>query len=297
MSSVRTAKLVVRQVLPYSAFTKRSRNISLHAKRNDRMVHTLPSEYAIEVRRVLELAERSLDTWEVLHSPFLPPPALLECVARLKRMSEVQFITWGGYDQAERCRITVGREETLLEPTIQSPASIGQVAAVAVKGNFLFDPASHRDFLGAALGTGIERSVLGDILVQGDVGAQLLCTPSIVEHLEVALTQVRTVPVVCKRVDLNELRVPEARVKEIESVESSLRLDAIGSAGFRISRAKLAEVIRSGDLKLNWKVCQKPSINVSPGDLISFPGKGRVEVCSINETKKGKFSVIMKRYL
>ncbi len=33
----------------------------------------------------------------------------------------------------------------------------GGVAALNVKGNFIFDAATHRDFLGALLGTGIER--------------------------------------------------------------------------------------------------------------------------------------------
>lgn len=32
------------------------------------------------------------------------------------------------------------------------------VAALDVSGNFMFDAATHRDFLGACLGTGIDRS-------------------------------------------------------------------------------------------------------------------------------------------
>ena len=36
-------------------------------------------------------------------------------------------------------------------------AQAGGVAALNVRGNFMFDPATHRDFLGALLGTGIER--------------------------------------------------------------------------------------------------------------------------------------------
>ena len=46
-----------------------------------------------------------------------------------------------------------------------------------VSGNFMFDAADHRDFLGAVLGTGIERYRVGDILVQGERGAQVLATP------------------------------------------------------------------------------------------------------------------------
>lgn len=43
---------------------------------------------------------------------------------------------------------------------------------------------------GACLGTGIERDKVGDILITGESGAQILCTPNLVEHLEQALTQV-----------------------------------------------------------------------------------------------------------
>lgn len=64
------------------------------------------------------------------------------------------------------------------------------VNAVLVKGNFMFDSATHRDFLGACLGTGIERSKVGDILVQGEQGAQILLVPELVPHLEMSLTQV-----------------------------------------------------------------------------------------------------------
>lgn len=66
------------------------------------------------------------------------------------------------------------------------------VSAVLVKGNFIFDSATHRDFLGACLGTGIERSKVGDILVQGESGAHILVVPELVAHLEMSLTSVST---------------------------------------------------------------------------------------------------------
>ena len=67
------------------------------------------------------------------------------------------------------------------------------VSAVFVKGNFIFDSATHRDFLGACLGTGIERSRVGDILVQGEQGAHILVVPDLVPHLETNLTSVSAI--------------------------------------------------------------------------------------------------------
>lgn len=59
-----------------------------------------------------------------------------------------------------------------------------------VEGNFLFDSASHGDFLGAALNTGIKREGLGDVIVQGDTGAIIFTTPEVSQHLEAILMRV-----------------------------------------------------------------------------------------------------------
>ena len=70
-------------------------------------------------------------------------------------------------------------------------AQMNAVSAVLVKGNFMFDSATHRDFLGAMLHQcGIERSKVGDIIVQGEQGAQILLVPELVPHLEMELKRV-----------------------------------------------------------------------------------------------------------
>ena len=43
--------------------------------------------------------------------------------------------------------------------------------------------------------------------------------------------QVRTVPVKARRVPLSELKVRAAKVEEVQSIEASMRLDALASAG------------------------------------------------------------------
>ena len=83
-------------------------------------------------------------------------------------------LTDGAQTQAERCRMLVGSVD-LLPPAPDpddaeyqaAPALAEAVAALEVAGNFMFDAATHRDFLGAVLGTGIERSKVGGWAVQG----------------------------------------------------------------------------------------------------------------------------------
>ena len=49
---------------------------------------------------------------------------------------------------------------------------------------------THRDFLGALMNLGIERDVLGDIIVRGAVG-YVFCEDAMADYLEKNITQVR----------------------------------------------------------------------------------------------------------
>ena len=60
-----------------------------------------------------------------------------------------------------------------------------------------------------------------------------------------------------------QVRAP--RVEEVSSVEASLRLDAVASAGFRMSRGKMTDLIKSGDVRVNWRAGCKASSEVKPG--------------------------------
>ncbi|MBA0783636.1 hypothetical protein Gotri_001321, partial [Gossypium trilobum] len=92
------------------------------------------------------------------------------------------------------------------------------------------------------------------------------------------------------------------RTQSFKTVEASLRVDALASAGFKISRSKLVNLISNGDVRVNWTTVTKNGTTLKTGDIVSVSGKGRLKVseCSIgeiNSTKKGKFSVELIRYL
>ena len=50
-------------------------------------------------------------------------------------------------------------------------------------------------------------------------------------------------------VPLSDLRVPQPRVQESTTTEASLRLDAVASAGFKVSRSKMLDAIKAGDTR------------------------------------------------
>lgn len=239
--------------------------------------------------RVLDQAEQAIKTWEVVCTDFLSPPELLEIQQMFSRLTEVHILAWGGYPQAERQRVAIARADLPLD---QSQVAI---AAIDIAGNFLFDPASHRDFLGALLGTGIVREKVGDILVLGERGAQAIVVPEMVEFLSMSLTQVRSVPVKTQAIELSELKIREPKKKELTTVEASMRLDAIASAGFGMSRSKMADLINAGDVRVNWKDITQSSYQLKPGDLVAIRGKGRLEVGEVAVTKKERYRVQLTR--
>ncbi len=246
-------------------------------------------EHREEIARIIDLAEQAIRTWEVVLTDFLSPPLLAEVQQIFAHLTEVQVLAWGGYPQAERQRLGIARAEIGLEQTDI------ELAALDIAGNFLFDPATHRDFLGAILGTGIVRDKIGDIIVLGERGAQVIVVPEMVDFLQTSLTQVRSVTVKTQPIELSELKVRPPQKKEMTTVEASLRLDAIASAGFGISRSKMADAISAGDVRVNWKEITQASYLVKPGDLISVSGKGRLEVGEVAVTKKQRYRVNLVR--
>lgn len=243
------------------------------------------------VARVVDQAEQAIKTWEVVLTDFLSPPELAEIQRVFSRLTDVHLVSWGGYPQAERQRMAIARSELPLDES--------QVTLVALEiaGNFLFDTATHRDFLGAMLGTGIVREKTGDIIVLGERGAQAIVAPELAEFLAMNLQQVRSVPVKTQLIDINELKVREPKKKELTTVEASLRLDAIASAGFSMSRSKMVSFIDSGDVRVNWKEVTQASSQVKTGDLIAIRGKGRLQVGEIAVTKKDRYRVQLTRYM
>lgn len=241
--------------------------------------------------RVIDQAEQAIRTWDIVQTDFLSPPELAEVQTIFQRLTEIEVLAWGGYPQAERQRVAIARSELPLDQS-----QVG-VVALEIVGNFLFDTATHRDFLGSMLGTGIVRDRVGDILVNGERGAQAIVVPELVDFLEMNLTQVRSVPVKTRSIPFEQLKVREPKKKEMTTVEASMRLDAIASAGFGMARGKMADLITAGEVRVNWKTVKQSSYALKTGDLVAIRGKGRLSVGDVAVTKKERYRVQLTRFV
>ncbi|KAK9833775.1 hypothetical protein WJX74_005499 [Apatococcus lobatus] len=273
-----------------------SSHATFAARAKDDLLKGVDPEYREDIARILDLADQAQATWTTVFTDFYAPPVVAAALIALRKLADVTAVPLGGYPQAERCRLCLGHADALTGAAAD-PAELGGVSAMEVSGNFMFDPITHRDILGACCtGTGVVRGKIGDILVHGEQGAQMLVVPELVPHFQMFLTQVRSVPVTTKAVDLSELKIRAPKVQELRSVEASMRLDSVASAGFRVSRSQMSDLCAKGDVKVNWKP-MKASRDVQEGDTISCAGKGRLEIRSVSVTKKGKYAVEMVRLL
>jgi photosystem II S4 domain protein len=243
------------------------------------------------VARVIDRAEQAIKTWEVVSTDFLSPPEIAEAQMAFKRLTEVQLFPWGGYPQAERQRLAIARVDLPLDQ------SQTEMAAIEIAGNFLFDSATHRDFLGALLGTGIVREKVGDVIVLGERGAQAVVVPELVTFLQEQFKQVRSVPVKVRSIEFAALQIREPKKKEMVTTEASMRLDAVASAGFGMSRSKMADMITGGDVRVNWKDITSTSYMIKSGDLVAIRGKGRLEIGEVAITKKERYRINLVRFI
>lgn len=144
---------------------------------------------------------------------------------------------------------------------------------------------AHRDILGAFMGLGCERDILGDIIFV-PAGAQFVADKTFNSYILDNLTQIGAAPVQLTNIDFSELEAKEEKIKLISATVAALRLDAEAAAGYGVSRPRMADEIKGQNVKVNWKDAKNASQTVAEGDVISFRSRGRVEVAEIRGTTK-----------
>ncbi len=251
---------------------------------------TTPEEREV-VARVIDLGEMAIKNRAPRVTGFYDPYRIHLVTRVVNSIPGLSVGVDGGYPVAERSRALI------------FPGNLDQeeldfgLAFIEIKGNFRFARVTHRDYLGALLGLGIQRDKLGDILV-GEDGARVVVASEVAGYITGGLASVGRTRVSVREIQREELDPPAPRVKEIKATVQSLRLDALAAQGFGLSRSKIAREITASKVYLNWRPCQDPSARVDPGDVISVRGRGRVEVVdTAGKTKKGRTSVILKRFL
>jgi len=241
---------------------------------------------------VIAAAEEALRTWTPVWTDFLPAELREQAEARLGALSELALHSDGGYGSAERRRLLLQRADSCLEPE----SLPGELAGLEISGHFLFDPAEPEDLRSALLELGLPAEGLGDFWVRGDRGGQGVIGSEQIPALASGRARVRSVDVELLGRPVAELTPPQRRQpRRLHTVEASSRLDAVASAGFGLPRNRMAELIRSGQVRVNWQRITTPSRDLVVGDRVQLQGKGELAVEEIQTTKRDRLRIGLLR--
>jgi len=249
--------------------------------------------YKSEIRHLIETSNLAYKTWKICWTNFFPSYIQEEILKQFHNLVDLSYFVYGGYVNADRAKIACFRKT--IQPTTKDLINSFEGKGVNISGNFLFDNASQDDFRNFLINHGVNENMIGDIWTLGERGAQGIIglNQDIQKQNKYLL---RDVEVNINLIDLTELRTPIERVaKLINSVEASTRIDAIASAGFRISRSKIIDKIKDGFLYLNGLKINKSTITLKVGDKIRFEKKGIIEILEIKKTKRERWKIKILR--
>lgn len=196
-----------------------------------------------------------------------------------------ECVLWGGYGEAERS-VAVCFPDYLTAELAIAPENSPLALLQAEKHPA--DTLTHRDYLGALMGLGIERSVVGDILVHPD-GADLFVLAEMAEYILLNFDRAGRKRLTLTQAPLDAFRPPVIAEAEGEGSVASMRMDAVAALIFGVSRAQMQEMIAKGLVFLNHLQCLKNEAEIAPGDRITVRGLGRARVTALGGTsRKGR---------
>ena len=242
-------------------------------------------------KRLIELSRIAYQRGIVTYSDFLNLNELNILHTTPKHEFDSCYETFGGYEYSERQMVAFLPDALCYEHFY--PISVLKIQPLQKKFS---EKLSHRDYLGSILNLGIDRSKIGDILVEEDY-ALLFVHQSLEGFMLEELTRIRHTSVMVTVEDMTEINY-KPNVKEIKGTVSSIRLDSLLSLAFNSSRSKLVAYIEAGKVFVNGKLITSNGYQVKENDIISVRGLGRFRfVETMSQTKKGRTYVVLHLYI
>lgn len=238
----------------------------------------------------------------VAQLPFLTP--------REQKVAERWFRTsgdwnrawfWGGYPTAERATLfllpdyllpllsDVPQASDAREVLALLEADVAEaVCAVEIVGSGYRD-LTHRDFLGAVLGLGLERDAIGDLAVQDPHRAVVFCSRTVAVFLKDALTQVGSDRVRCTDYIVTEAFTDGKQYRPIRETVASARLDCVVAALCHLSREEAQSAVQNGSVDVDFEEEDRTDRVLEAPVTLSIRGHGRFVLRAFEgETRKGR---------
>lgn len=212
------------------------------------------------------------------------------------------YVIFGGYDFAERQMAAFLPDALSLRDNMDSEFISNlfkeelSVLHISPLNKRYSEALTHRDYLGAILNLGIERSMIGDILIN-DVEAMVFVKTQMKDFLLENISRIRHTSVMATVDELTDFHY-EPHYEEIKGTVASVRLDSLLSVAFSSSRSKLSGLIEGGKVFVNGRLITSNAYQVKEHDIISVRGMGKFEfVETLALTKKKRTYVLLRKYV
>ncbi|MFX3622628.1 MAG: RNA-binding protein [Ectobacillus sp.] len=217
---------------------------------------------------------------------FLDPREQQIAAAIIGSYSDAAIQFFGASPQAERKR-------ALIYPPYLVPEEADfQIDVLEVEYASKFYTIEHRQVLGALMSLGVKREKFGDIFI-GDEKVQIAVATEVTPYIQMNLQSIGRAKVSLSVVSPDAVIKTEETWTEKSGTVSSLRLDVLLAEMFRLPRQKSQILIKSGLVKVNWKIIEQPSFECYSGDVLSARGHGRGKILSIEgKSKRDKWRIV-----
>lgn len=251
---------------------------------------------ALVGRRMADQSQKAFLRGYPVYTEFLTP-AQIDILRTLPRdLLSTGYELFGGYESAERqMAVFLPDALYLYGDELYHSFPIDVLCIRPVDRRFA-GKLIHRDFLGAALGTGVRRSVIGDLIVDESGAAYMFVCSHMTQYMIDHISSVGKVAVQITPAS-NEEAALAVRFEEKTISLSSVRLDALVSGACSISRTNAAEKIRAGQVLVNGRVVEHVSASLKEGTVISVRGYGKFVFDKVQgASRKNRLFVQIRKY-
>lgn len=248
-------------------------------------------DYELLKKRFIELSRKADSQCYFTFTDFLGLAEQSAFFEVQSKLSGAKYTAFGGAEGAERVVIRFGDED---EIGYSAPFPIVTIKAAPVSPKFA-DKLTHRDFLGALLNLGIERSTLGDIVIIDNVG-YIFALEDIAQYIVDSLSRVKHTDVRLSITDtLPEGELYHTEPKKIQA--NGERLDAVIAKVFSLSREDAQRLFAKRLVFASGRLIESTSYIPKENERISVRGYGRMIYRGYESlSKKGKLNIVVDVY-
>lgn len=250
-------------------------------------VNRFDSEESLSAANIYDKIKLAVVTGKQIYSNEFYTPNIWSKVIKLASVFGINIRSEGIFESSERRMIGFSEDEKFDFPY--------NLVKIRTKSKYV--KPRHKDYLGAIMAMGIDRSKFGDVIVN-DCSAYVAVCNEIKEYMLTNLQSIGKNPCEVTLESLIKEQLPKMNFEEVNIIATSLRLDCLISAICNLSRNKALQIISSSKVYVDYNVIKEKSFIASYGSTISIRGYGKYKLIeNVGSTGRDRLKLLVKKFV